>query len=91
MAGRLILAFVTLLVTFGVQAQDRDRKDWLIDAVQAQRDDGLAKLAICYADSNVKIIDLQKQSAAKIAEMQKEIDALKAEAEKRAKPAEEQK
>lgn len=83
---------IILLMVIGLscaQAQDRDRKDWLIDAIEAQRNDGLAKLAICYADSNVKIIDLQRQSAAKTAELQKEIDALKA--EKQAKPVEEQK
>lgn len=64
-------------------APQKDRKDYLLEALQAQRDDGLAKAAVCYADANSRIADLEKQLAAAKAEL---IETRKPAIEKPAKP-----
>lgn len=51
------IAFLALSASTSVLAQQpaKDRKDLLIEALESQRNDGLAKLAICYADANEQI------------------------------------
>ena len=71
-------AFLTSLAT-AAQAQQppaapnapKDRKDYLMEALESQRNDSLAKLAICYADANGQIASLNTQLAATQAELNK--------------------
>jgi hypothetical protein len=42
-------------------APPKDRKDYLLEALESQRNDGLSKLAICYADANDQIQRLNTQ------------------------------
>jgi hypothetical protein len=52
-------------------AQQKDRKDYLLEAVESQRNDAQAKLAICYADANGMIAQLNAQVADLKAELAK--------------------
>ena len=42
-------------------AQQPDRKDYIIQALETQRNEALAREAICRADDAVMIADLRKQ------------------------------
>jgi uncharacterized small protein (DUF1192 family) len=49
----------------------KDRKDYLIEAVESQRNDALSKLAVCYADANGQIAALNAQIASLQAQIAK--------------------
>lgn len=82
----LWLAFVYGLAASTASAQQqstvqKDRKDYLIEALESQRNDGLAKLAICYADGNMQIAGMSKQISelkASLEATQKALDEAKA-------------
>jgi hypothetical protein len=67
---RIILSIVLSSFAFAAYAQPspqpgapavKDRKDYLLEALESQRNDGLSKLAICYADANDQIQRLNAQ------------------------------
>ncbi len=56
-----LTGYLVLLVTASVAAAQqgaKDRKDYLLEALESQRNDSLAKAALCYADANGQIADL---------------------------------
>lgn len=75
---KLILAGVLCLVSgaalaqqVGAPAPAKDRKDFLIESLLSQTNDGSAKIAVCYADANVKINELAAQLAQAKADLEK--------------------
>ncbi len=54
----LVAVLTVLLLGAALAQQPKDRKDYLLEALESQRNDSLAKAALCYADANGQIADL---------------------------------
>lgn len=78
----MLIALVVAILSASAEAQQppKDRKDFLIDALTAQRDRAQADAASCYSDANVMIAKLQAEIADLKAKLPK--DEPKAEAPK---------
>jgi septal ring factor EnvC (AmiA/AmiB activator) len=61
---RIVVGIALALASSAALAQQppqKDRKDFLIEAVESQRNDALSKLAVCFADANGGITALNTQ------------------------------
>lgn len=63
-------------------ATQKDRKDYLLEALESQRNDALAKTAVCYAEANEQIVRLRTQ----LSEAQTALEAERKKAEAPPKP-----
>lgn len=79
--ARLIL--VTLLIAFCIDtmpclAQQKDRNAFLADSFQSIAKSNLDQTAMCLADANAKIAELQQQLVVKTEELKKAIEKAEA-------------